>query len=342
MFIQSARRRAFTLIELLIVMAIIATLIGLLLPAVQKVREASYKTKCANNLKQIGLGVQSYISQVNILPSGGVPNANYPSNAFTYPAANSRFPAAPSPVPAGWNPSPVTGLMQNWSWAYQLLPHLDQQNLWATTPYDPVSANRVPEWYPLDKSNPMFSCPSRRDPTVINSQFLFDYAGNAGLWSTYTAPPNPNQGLPAATGSIVPQFVPNAPTAVLPVRPGTMARGLSNVITVAEKYVFMGLGAPEPWADDVSGYYAFSVTNNSKTGYANVRFGDTGPYQDSYNAQATGMSAVNLNFPFGSSHPAGINALFGDASVRTIRYGNAVMPIICNRLSPTPVSTDDL
>jgi prepilin-type N-terminal cleavage/methylation domain-containing protein/prepilin-type processing-associated H-X9-DG protein len=119
--VQSIRRRAFTLIELLVVIAIIGILIALLLPAVQKIREAAARMTCQNNLHQIILASHNYESAFNRFP----PGLNVSPNSVD---TNAQY--VSSPPYAG----PYMGLL-----AY-LLPYMEQGNVYNQIPqtlFDP-------------------------------------------------------------------------------------------------------------------------------------------------------------------------------------------------------------
>jgi prepilin-type N-terminal cleavage/methylation domain-containing protein len=112
--VRKTRRDAFTLIELLVVIAIIAILIALLVPAVQKVREAATRTQCQNNLKQLGLAVHNFHSDHNRLPPAWWWDPNGPGMC------------CPTWVSAGGN---VGGGMAG-SLHFFLLPYLEHADLY--------------------------------------------------------------------------------------------------------------------------------------------------------------------------------------------------------------------
>lgn len=145
-------RRAFTLVELLVVIAIIGVLVALLLPAVQAAREAARRTQCKNNLKNIGLSLQNYESAFKHFPTGGT----------TFGERLECF------VDRG---KPFNAPKQGMSWAFQLLPFLEQGALQNVGTTDVVQNTAVP----------LYNCPSRRGPTQYTGKYgavyLMDYGG---------------------------------------------------------------------------------------------------------------------------------------------------------------------
>jgi type II secretory pathway pseudopilin PulG len=93
---RATKRQGFTLIQLLVVLAVLLLLLGLLIPAVQKVREANARTQSFNNLKQMGLGMHDQAASLdNLMP-------------------------------------PSTGMFQgkNGTWFFHILPYIEQHNVW--------------------------------------------------------------------------------------------------------------------------------------------------------------------------------------------------------------------
>jgi prepilin-type N-terminal cleavage/methylation domain-containing protein/prepilin-type processing-associated H-X9-DG protein len=323
---MSQGRRGFTLIELLVVIAIIAVLIGLLVPAVQKVREAAARAQCANNLKQIGLGLHNYHD--------------------TYKA----FPQAYKPLKVA-DPTAPIGTRNYGASAFTLiLPYIEQGNVYrqidttraALSPLNMPSANPA---YATPIA--IFLCPSAPgNPTVDYSAELGRSFGNFGITITYPAGlvfGRTDYAPDAGMSADIPGISINAGASIIcqppdgPVRITDIGDGSSNTIMVVEDagrpgwYGSKGLvtsagsyqagvNGPAPqgggaWADPLN----YIATNGADPSGSGIAAGGSflgipaAPW-----SCANGCSNDSEIFGF---HTGGSNVLFGDGSVRFVRDG---------------------
>jgi prepilin-type N-terminal cleavage/methylation domain-containing protein len=318
------RRGAFTLIELLVVVAIIAVLMMLLLPAIQRVREAANKVRCGNNLKQISLAFHMYHHDYQQFPTGGWND----SAARTFASSS----------------VPHTGMDQTWGWAYQILPYVEQEPLFKTTNDAVVRSTPIPFYF----------CPSRRAPMAFigfrgELRAMIDYAGSAGTARTTRDSGQQVTGLVVRSAPVPPASAANRAAIGQPIRlsQGSIPDGTSNTVLVAEKRMnraHIGVLQGDDDQGFVSGYDPDVIRWYSIADRVELSSGQRiyPPRPD--DNDPTLPSNTSRYLGFGSSHTGSFNAAFGDQSVRQVRYSinlEAYRRILI-RNDGLPINTDDL
>ncbi len=142
------RRRGFTLIELLVVIAIIGILVALLLPAVQRVREAAARTQCLNNLKQIGLALHHCHDTEKAFPAAAV----------------------------------YAGQANSWSIHARLLPYIEQDTLYRQINF---KASFLTQPAVTKTRVALYLCPDERNDRPNFNTYPTSYGANFGTWLIY-------------------------------------------------------------------------------------------------------------------------------------------------------------
>jgi type II secretory pathway pseudopilin PulG len=278
------------LIELLVVIAIIAILIALLVPAVQKVREASNVAQCKNQLKQIGLAFHNHHDNFKVNPSGGTSWTD---------ADRKMIHGAPDDYNS-----------QSWGWAYQILPFIEQHALWENKSDQIVASTPTPTYI----------CPSFRGPIIrpygsgASQRAMMDYIACGGSYGDPGNIGSPDSN--AFDGALVP----SKSASRLVRRVSDITDGTSTSLMVAEKFVdgafaFSHSGENGGCNED-QGYV--DGWDNDAVGYA-VGFNGKGsplePPKQIYVKTQTDDCGSN----FGSIHESCM-AVFCDGSVHAINF----------------------
>jgi prepilin-type N-terminal cleavage/methylation domain-containing protein/prepilin-type processing-associated H-X9-DG protein len=296
---------AFTLIELLVVIGIIGILIGLLLPAVQKVRESASRTQCVNNLKQFSLACTNYHNDHDLYPPGALclPNENNWSNN-------------------DWNSNKGT-------WLVYTLPYVEQNNLFQQIPnlqipyFDSIGAAEragvLPRNFPLlrclsdgwDVTGPYSNYAGSMGPQCLDDKCgvnPFRVYCNMPAWG-YTA--SSDDSSTSFTLDARGAFARGGARIGMP----ELSDGLSNTLFIGES-----LPATINHMRDTNWYtrygtqclstiipinYPISTTDQSWCGSASA-------------GAAHSMTNNNVSWGFRSNHPGGVNFAFADGSVHFI------------------------
>ena len=278
-------RTAFTLVELLVVLAILGVLVGLLLPAVQKVREAAARAACQNNLKQLGLALHGYHLRHGSFPAGYVCQARSDPN-WTAPG---------------------------WGWAALLLPDTEEDNLARQIDFrlpveDPRNraartAVRKLLVCPADRATGVFTVLGR-DGAPLADAATTSYAACFGVGVLLESAPGDGDGL----------FFRNSH-----VRLSEVTDGTSYTFAVGERASRLTQTA---WAGAVSGGTA-RLTDGAPTNNPNAVKG--APVQALASASIHALNDdFSDPEDFFSNHRAVANFLFADGSVRAVPSGTEV------------------
>lgn len=309
-------RKAFTLVELLVVVTIIGILIALTMPAVQSARETARRTQCANHIKQLALGVQQHLAQHSIYPTGGW----------------------------GWDwvgdPDRGYRKSQPGGWVYNILAFVDQTNLRELGAGEKAADKKKSLLTLVKTPLPFANCPTRRRAVVYpaptpaannteteSGEGMYakgDYAMCSGGQLRNEiggGPPDLASGdKPDYKWTATPQSYSGISFERSEITSADVRDGESYTIMIGEKYLDPDYYAYfSSAADNETLYSGFDNDNWRCTNRAGVKSGAT-------MAMMQDRPGYSNTYIFGSAHSGSCNFAFCDGSVRTIPY--SIDPII--------------